>query len=66
MRVPITGGAGFIGSFPSEALVDAGHEVFVLDNLSTDSLGNIEHLKPRPASHFQGVVPPGPSSSIAP
>ena len=52
MRVLITGGAGFIGSFLSEVLLDAGHEVFVLDNLSTGSIGNIEHLKPRSAFHY--------------
>ena len=51
MRVLITGGAGFIGSFLSEALLDAGHEIFVLDNLSTGSIDNIEHLKPQPKFH---------------
>jgi UDP-glucose 4-epimerase len=48
MRVLITGGAGFIGSHLSEALLDAGHEVFVLDDLSTGSIDNIDHLKSRP------------------
>ena len=43
----ITGGAGFIGSHLSEALLDSGHEVLVLDNLSTGSFENIAHLKGR-------------------
>ena len=34
-KVLVTGGAGYIGSHVVKALVDAGHEVFVLDNLST-------------------------------
>ena len=33
MRALITGGAGFIGSHLSEALLDAGHQVLLLDNL---------------------------------
>ena len=45
MRVLITGGAGFIGSHLSEALLQAGHRVHVLDNLSTGSIDNIAHLK---------------------
>ena len=45
MRVLITGGAGFIGSHLSEALLDRGDEVFVLDDLSTGSIDNISHLK---------------------
>src|SRR6188508_2775957 len=45
MRVLITGGAGFIGSHLSEALLAAGHRVHVLDNLSTGSIDNIAHLK---------------------
>jgi UDP-glucose 4-epimerase len=52
MRALITGGAGFIGSHLAEALLAAGHEVFVLDNLSTGSIDNIEHLKPQPGFHY--------------
>jgi UDP-glucose 4-epimerase len=43
----ITGGAGFIGSHLSEALLASGHGVLVLDNLSTGSIDNIAHLKGR-------------------
>ena len=43
----ITGGAGFIGSHLSDALLDGGHQVLVLDNLSTGSMDNIAHLKGR-------------------
>ncbi|HYL40368.1 MAG TPA: NAD-dependent epimerase/dehydratase family protein, partial [Candidatus Binatus sp.] len=35
MRVLVTGGAGYVGSVSVEALVEAGHEVVVLDDLST-------------------------------
>jgi UDP-glucose 4-epimerase len=45
MKVLITGGAGFIGSHLAEALLDRGDEVQVLDDLSTGSIENIEHLK---------------------
>ena len=48
MRALITGGAGFIGSHLAEALLDQGHQVLVLDNLSTGSIDNITHLKGRP------------------
>ena len=47
MRALITGGAGFIGSHLSGALLDAGHQVVILDNLSTGSIDNIAHLKGR-------------------
>ena len=50
MKVLITGGAGFIGSHLSERLLGEGHEVFVLDDLSTGNLDNIKHL--RDNSHF--------------
>ncbi len=45
MKTLITGGAGFIGSHLAQALLDAGHDVFVLDDLSTGSIDNIEPLK---------------------
>ena len=47
MRALITGGAGFIGSHLTEALLDGGHDVLILDNLSTGSIDNIAHLKGR-------------------
>lgn len=47
MRILITGGAGFIGSHLSEALLADGHQVLALDDLSTGSFDNISHLKGR-------------------
>jgi len=41
----ITGGAGFVGSHLAERLLADGHEVLVLDDLSTGSIDNIAHLK---------------------
>jgi UDP-glucose 4-epimerase len=41
----VTGGAGFIGSHLSEALLARGWEVHVLDDLSTGSLENVAHLR---------------------
>ena len=54
MRALITGGAGFIGSHLAEALLTAGHEVDVIDNLSTGSIRNISHLKAQP--RFKYVI----------
>jgi len=45
MRALITGGAGFIGSHLAEKLISMGHEVVVVDNLSTGSLENIENIR---------------------
>lgn len=47
MRVLITGGAGFIGSHLADAILARGDEVVALDNFSTGSSSNIEHLKGR-------------------
>jgi UDP-glucose 4-epimerase len=52
MRVLITGGAGFVGSHLSEALLERGDEVFILDNLSTGSIDNVVHLKSHPRFHY--------------
>jgi nucleoside-diphosphate-sugar epimerase len=48
MNVLITGGAGFVGSHLAEALLERGESVHLLDNLSTGSIVNIEHLKGKP------------------
>ncbi len=48
MKTLITGGAGFIGSSLAHALLEAGHDVFVMDDLSTGSIDNIEPLKTHP------------------
>jgi UDP-glucose 4-epimerase len=48
----ITGGAGFIGSHLSELLLDQGHEVWALDDLSTGSLDNVAQLRDRDDFHL--------------
>jgi UDP-glucose 4-epimerase len=48
VRALITGGAGFIGSHLAEALLNEGHEVDIIDNLSTGSIRNVSHLKSNP------------------
>ena len=52
MRVLVTGGAGFIGSHLTDALRDAGHEVWVLDNLAVGTIANIRHHLNRPGFRF--------------
>ncbi len=52
MRALLTGGAGFVGSHLAEALLDQGHGVQVLDDLSTGSIENIQHLKGRPGFEY--------------
>lgn len=44
----VTGGAGFIGSHLVERLLHFGHRVAVLDNLSSGSIANLEHLRNNP------------------
>ncbi|MAF14281.1 MAG: LPS biosynthesis protein WbpP [Parcubacteria group bacterium] len=65
MKSLVTGGAGFIGSNCVDALIDKGHEVIIIDNLSTGKkeninskakfieadITNLEEIKP----HFEGV-----------
>ena len=52
MKALITGGAGFIGSHLAEQLLQRGHDVGVIDNLSTGSIENISHLKSAPGFSY--------------
>src|SRR4026207_1653538 len=52
MRALLTGGAGFVGSHLAEALLMDGHQVMVIDDLSTGSMDNIVHLKDQPGFEY--------------
>ncbi len=51
-RTLITGGAGFIGSYLCERLIEAGHDVLCMDNLCTGLQENVHHL---PEEHFRFI-----------
>ncbi len=51
-KVLITGGAGFVGSHLAEGLLARGDTVFVIDDLSTGSMHNIDHLKDDRRFHY--------------
>ena len=55
MRIFITGGAGFIGSHLVDSYLAEGHEVSILDNLSTGSMENIKHVRDQIEIH-QGDI----------
>ncbi len=48
MKSLVTGGAGFIGSHTVDALLALGHDVVVIDNVSTGRLQNLDHVKDNP------------------
>jgi UDP-glucose 4-epimerase len=52
MKALITGGAGFIGSHLAEELLEQGHSVYLIDDLSTGGIENIEHLKNRKGFNY--------------
>ncbi len=52
MKALITGGAGFIGSHLAERLLQTGHDVVTLDNLSTGSLSNLKGVMDNPRFRF--------------
>ena len=55
MKALVTGGAGFIGSHLSERLLELGHEVLIVDDLSSGRLKNLESLKNQKALAFHRV-----------
>ncbi len=52
MKALITGGCGFIGSYLAEELLNRGYEVWVIDNLSTGRIENIDPLKDNDKFHY--------------
>jgi UDP-glucose 4-epimerase len=57
MKILITGGAGFIGSHLTDKLVGEGHQVTVLDNLSTGRLENIQdHIHSKKIDYVEGSI----------
>ncbi len=52
MKILITGGAGFVGSHLADKLIGEGHEITVIDDLSTGRYSNIGHLEENPNFHL--------------
>lgn len=53
MRALVTGAAGFLGSHLTDALIADGHAVLAVDNLSTGSIDNLEHLRSESRFEFR-------------
>ena len=70
MRILVAGGAGFIGSHLTDALLARGDEVIVWDNLITGTMANLAHLGEAPRFSFvrhdivQALPDPGPIDRI--
>jgi UDP-glucose 4-epimerase len=52
MKALLTGGAGFVGSHLADALLAQGHQVSIIDDLSTGAMANIAHLKDCPGFDY--------------
>ena len=52
MNILITGGAGFVGSHLSDSLLEQGHRVTIIDDLSTGSIRNVAHLRGHERFHY--------------
>jgi len=52
-KIFITGGAGFIGSHLTERLLGSGHKVYILDDLSTGAMSNIESFVGREGFEYR-------------
>lgn len=48
----VTGAAGFLGSHVCDRLIERGHEVFAIDDLSTGDMAHVAHLQGHPLFHF--------------
>ena len=55
MKTLITGGAGFIGSHLAEVLIAQGHDVIVIDNLTSGTLKNLEGISEQPKFRFSNA-----------
>ena len=70
MRILVAGGAGFIGSHLTDALLARGDQVIVWDNLMTGTMANLAHLGEVPGFTFvqhdivQPLPDPGPIDRI--
>jgi UDP-glucose 4-epimerase len=62
MRFLLTGGAGFVGSHLADELLERGHAVHALDDLSTGSIENIKHLREHP--RFEYTIDSGANQSL--
>lgn len=56
MKILVTGAAGFIGSHVVERLVSLGHDVMILDNLSTGRIENLETVLDKIKGHYCDIV----------
>src|SRR6056297_1802581 len=52
MKILITGGAGFIGSHLADRLIETGHEIYIVDNLSSGSMDNVKHHQTNDKFHL--------------
>ena len=59
MKVLVTGGAGFIGSHVADAMVEAGHQVSIVDSLWKRGGGKLENLNPKARFYAVDVRDPG-------
>jgi UDP-glucose 4-epimerase len=62
MKCLVTGGAGFIGSHLSELLINQGHQVIALDNLTSGRLNNLDSISNNPNFSFVNVDIRDPST----